>query len=256
LDHLAALDLTDRVALVTGASRGIGRSVSRLLASAGARIAVNYSFRNDAAWSLVEEIRSEGGEAEAFEADLSQPAAALQLVERTVEFFGRLDILVNNAALLRGNVAGGSDLDAWDVLFALNARGAFVATEAAIPHLALTRGSVVFVASTAGQKGSVGHAAYAASKGALLSYAKSLAAELGPRGIRVNCVSPGWVDTEMVDEMLSDPAIRKRIEDSIPLRRIATADDIAGPILFLVSDLSRHVQGEVLNVNGGSVLFG
>ena len=115
---------------------------------------------------------------------------------------------------------------------------------------------IVFVSSTAGQRGEAGHSAYAASKGALISYTKSLASELGPRGIRVNCVAPGWVDTEMSAEPLADPRARRDIEAAIPIGRIASAEDIAGPILFLVSDLARHVQGEVLNVNGGSVLAG
>jgi 3-oxoacyl-[acyl-carrier protein] reductase len=129
-------------------------------------------------------------------------------------------------------------------------------TDAAIPHLEKTGGSIVFVSSTAGQRGEARHSAYAASKGALISYTKSLASELGPRGIRVNCVAPGWVDTDMSAETLADSAARREILAAIPLRRVATADDVAGAILFLVSDLARHVQGEVLNVNGGSVLAG
>jgi 3-oxoacyl-[acyl-carrier protein] reductase len=129
-------------------------------------------------------------------------------------------------------------------------------TDAAIPHLERERGSIVFVSSTAGQRGEARHSAYAASKGALISYTKSLAAELGPRGIRVNCVAPGWVDTEMTARALGDPDARAEIERAIPLGRVATPGDVAGAILFLVSDLARHVQGEILNVNGGSVLAG
>ncbi len=145
---------------------------------------------------------------------------------------------------------------AWDRAFAINTRGAFVVTDAALPHLEKAGGVIVFVSSTAGQRGEAGHSAYAASKGALISYTKSLASELGPRGIRVNCVAPGWVDTDMSAEPLADPRARRDIEAAIPIGRVASAEDIAGPILFLVSDLARHVQGEVLNVNGGSVLAG
>jgi 3-oxoacyl-[acyl-carrier protein] reductase len=138
----------------------------------------------------------------------------------------------------------------------VNVRGVFVATDAAIPHLEKTRGAIVFVSSTAGQRGEARHSAYAASKGAIISYTKSLGTELGPRGIRVNCVAPGWVDTDMSAGSLADPAERRAIESLIPIGRIASADDVAGPILFLVSDLARHLQGEIVNVNGGSVLAG
>ena len=119
-----------------------------------------------------------------------------------------------------------------------------------------SEGRVVFVSSTAGQRGEAEHSAYASTKGALISYTKSLAAELGPRGIRVNCIAPGWVETDLTREALSDPERRRRIEESIPLGHVAQPEEIAGPVLFLVSDLARHVQGEVLNVNGGSVLIG
>jgi len=129
-------------------------------------------------------------------------------------------------------------------------------TDAAVPHLERHGGSIVFVSSTAGQRGEARHSAYAASKGALISYTKSLAAELGPRGIRVNAVAPGWVETDMAAPVLANAAERSAIERTIPIGRIASAADVAGPILFLVSDLARHVQGEILNVNGGSVLAG
>jgi 3-oxoacyl-[acyl-carrier protein] reductase len=135
-------------------------------------------------------------------------------------------------------------------------RGAFVLTDAAIGPIEKEGGSIVFVSSTAGQRGEARHSAYAASKGALISYTKSLAAELGPRGIRVNCVAPGWVDTGMTAEALGDAESRAEIEKSIPLGRVGRPEDVAAAILFLVSDLARHVQGEVLNVNGGSVLVG
>ena len=197
-----------------------------------------------------------GGEAMALAADVSRPDHARQAVRDVVAAWQRLDILVVNAGIWEADEAGGGNVDTWDRTFAVNARGAFLVTDAAVPHLAKEKGSIVFVSSTAGQRGEARHAAYAASKGALISYTKSLAAELGPRGIRVNCVAPGWVATDMTAATLADPASRAEIERSIPLGRVASPEDIAGPILFLVSDLGRHVQGEVLNVNGGSVLAG
>ena len=250
------LDLAPRVALVTGGSRGIGRAVAELLALAGARVAVNYARREGPANALVREIRAAGGEAMAIAGDVSHPEEARQLVRDVVSTWQRLDILVNNAGVWEEDAAGRGDLDTWDNTLAVNVRGAFLVTDAAIPHLEKEGGSIVFVSSTAGQRGEAFHSAYAASKGALISYTKSLAAELGPRGIRVNCIAPGWVETEMTREALSDPEGRRAIEASIPLGRVAAPADVAGPVLFLVSDLARHVQGEVLNVNGGSVMAG
>jgi len=250
------LDLSPRVALVTGASRGIGRAAARTLAAAGARVAINYAHDAKGARAAVEEICAAGGEAAAFEADISDPDAARGLVAAATSAWGRLDILVNNAGVWPENPAGSGDITAWDLAFDVNARGAFLVTDAAIGELEKQKGSIVFISSTAGQRGEARHSAYAASKGALISYTKSLASELGPRGVRVNCVAPGWVDTDMSASALSDPEERRQILATIPLKRVATADDVAGPILFLVSDLARHVQGEILNVNGGSVLVG
>lgn len=253
---MIAIDLSNRVALVTGGSRGIGRAVSELLGRAGARVAVNYVTGQRAAESLVEEIRAGGGEAMALAGDVSDAAEARRLVESAVAAWGRLDILVNNAGVWEEDRAGRGDVAVWDRTLAVNLRGAFLVTDAAVPHLEKTEGGIVFVSSTAGQRGEAQHSAYAATKGGLVSYTKSLAAELGPRGIRVNCVAPGWVETDLTRDALADPDRRRDIEAAIPLGRVAQPPDIAGSVLFLVSDLARHVQGEVLNVNGGSVLIG
>jgi len=250
------LNLAPRTALVTGASRGIGRATAELLAHAGAAVAVNYKRDESAANSLVQGIRAAGGVAMALQADVSDAGEARRLVGDVVSAWQRLDILVNNAGIWEEDVAGEGDVGVWDRTLAINVRGAFLVTDAAIPHLERVGGSLIFVSSTAGQRGEARHSAYAASKGAILAYTKSLAAELGPRGIRVNCVAPGWVETDMSAAALTDQAARREIERVIPLGRVAQPRDIAGPILFLVSDLARHVQGEVLNVNGGSVLCG
>jgi len=250
------IDLSSRTALITGGSRGIGRATADVLARAGARVAINYLRDERAANAAVREIRAAGGEAMALAGDVSEADQARQLVRDVVAAWDRLDILVNNAGIWDEDVAGRGDLAVWDRTYAINQRGAFLVTDAAVPHLERHGGSIVFVSSTAGQRGEARHSAYAASKGALISYTKSLAAELGPRGIRVNAVAPGWVETDMAAPVLANAAERSAIERTIPIGRIASAADVAGPILFLVSDLARHVQGEILNVNGGSVLAG
>jgi 3-oxoacyl-[acyl-carrier protein] reductase len=250
------IDLAGRTALITGGSRGIGRATADLLARAGARVAINYARDEASANGAVREIRAAGGEAMALAGDVSDEAVARQLVRDVVTAWGRLDILVNNAGIWEEDVAGRGDVAVWDRTYAINLRGAYLVTDAAVPHLEKHGGAIVFVSSTAGQRGEARHSAYASSKGALISYTKSLAAELGPRGIRVNAVAPGWVDTDMSRASLDNPKERAEIEKLIPIGRVASAADIAGPILFLVSDLARHLQGEILNVNGGSVLVG
>lgn len=188
--------------------------------------------------------------------DVADPAQARQLVLDVVAAWQRLDILVNNAGIWEEDEAGAGDLETWDRTLGVNLRGAFLVTDAAIPHLQKARGAIVFVSSTAGRRGEARHSAYAASKGALISYTKSLATELGPLGVRVNCVAPGWVETDLTRPTLSEPGRLAEIERSIPLGKVAEPADVAGAVLFLVSDLARHVQGEILNVNGGSVLVG
>jgi len=251
-----SIDLSGKSALVTGASRGIGRATAELLARAGARVAVNYLSDDARAEEFVRGTRAVGGEALALAGDVSRPDEARQLVHDVVAAWGRLDVLVNNAGIWEEDAAGAENLDVWDRTLATNLRGAHVVTDAAIPHVQREGGSIVFVSSTAGQRGEARHSAYAASKGALISYTKSLAVELGPRGVRVNCVAPGWVETAMTAPVLADPASRKEIERTIPLGRVGGPEDVAHTILFLVSDVARYVHGEVLNVNGGSVLIG
>ncbi|MET0620503.1 MAG: SDR family NAD(P)-dependent oxidoreductase [Thermoanaerobaculia bacterium] len=250
------IDLAPRTALITGGSRGIGRATADLFARAGARVALNYVRDEASVNAAVREIRAAGGEAMALAGDVGDAATARQLVRDVVAAWGRLDILVLNAGIWEEDVTGRGDVAVWDRTYAVNVRGAFLVTDAAAPHLEKHGGAIVFVSSTAGQRGEARHSAYAASKGALISYTKSLAAELGPRGIRVNAIAPGWVDTDMSRSSLDNPIARAEIEKSIPIGRVASAADVAGPILFLVSDLARHLQGEIVNVNGGSVLVG
>ncbi len=250
------IDLRGKRAVVTGGSRGIGAAVSRMLAQAGAHVAVAYRSRATEAEALVVELRALGVESFAHSGDLSTRTANESLIQAAVDNFGGVDIFVGNAGVWPPNPEHVENLsvDRWRTTMSSNLDAMFFASRAVVPVLP-TGGRMIFVASTAGQRGEAGHADYAASKGAMISFVKSLAVELGPRDVTVNCVAPGWVDTEAVVLPFAGEG-RSRIEAAIPLRRVASAEDIAGPILFLASPLARHVTGEVLNVNGGSVLCG
>ena len=249
------IDLTGQAALVTGGSRGIGRAAAVLLARAGADVALTYHTRQDDAELVAREIRELGRRALVIGGDLGQPETASRMVNEVSRQLGELDIFVANAGIWPDEELGLSriPLDRWRRTMEANLDSVFYSTRAVL-GIMRPNGRVVLVSSTAGQRGEAFHADYAATKGALISLTKSLAVECAPRLV-VNCVAPGWVDTEM-----SWPAFggdnRERIARTIPLGRIASPDDIAGPILFLCSPLARHITGEVLNVNGGSVLCG
>ena len=249
------IDLTGQAALVTGGSRGIGRATALLLARSGADIALTYHTRGQDAEVTVDEVEALGRRAFAFGGDLADPAVVERIMSEVQRQLGRLDIFVANAGIWPAEEVRLASIttERWHRTVEANLDSVFLSTRAAL-RLMGAGGRVVIVSSTAGQRGEAFHADYAATKGALISLTKSLAVECAP-DLVVNCVAPGWVDTEM-----SLPAFgldnRDRIRRSIPLQRIATAEDIAGPILFLCSDLARHVTGEVLNVNGGSVLCG
>ena len=249
------IDLHGKTALVTGGNRGIGQAVVLRLARAGADVALTYHRRASEAEAVAAEIRQLGRRAYVAGGDLADPAVAEQLTAGVTREFGGLDIFVANAGVWPSEEVplGAISPERWRNTMRANLDSVFISTRAALGILR-PGGRVVIVSSTAGQRGEAFHADYAATKGALISLTKSLAIESAPE-ILVNCVAPGWVDTEM-----SAPAYtndnRERIRRSIPIGQIASADEIAGPILFLCSDLARHVTGEVLNVNGGSVLCG
>jgi 3-oxoacyl-[acyl-carrier protein] reductase len=249
--------LRGRVALVTGGSRGIGRATIERLASMGSHVVVNYSGNEKAAEEAVRAAQERGVEALAIRADVSRLEDAERLVRSVLERFGRLDVLVCNAGIWRGAPVEEMSEELWDRVLETNLKGTWTVCRAAVPQMKRQKfGRIVIVSSTAGQRGETNVSNYAASKGGQISFTKSLATELAAHGITVNAVAPGWVDTEMNTEVFSDVDVRHKIEQSIPLGRIATADEIALPILFLCSDWARHITGEVLNVNGGSVLCG
>lgn len=250
------LGLSGKRALVTGGSRGVGRATALLLARAGADVVIGYRERHDHAAAVVAELEVLGARAACAAADLSTPSGADELFSRAASALGGIDLFVGNAGIWPPDdvpIAAMTD-EQWRTTMDANLTSIFLTVRLAARHVA-DGGRIVFVSSTAGQRGEAFHADYAASKGAMISLTKSVAIELAPRDVTVNCVAPGWIDTEMVARPLAD-AGRPGIERSIPLGRVATAEDVAGPIVFLCSALARHVTGEILNVNGGSVLCG
>ncbi len=255
------ISFQNQVILITGASRGIGAATAIKFAQAGAAaVVINYHTHREAALATAKAVEQAGAAALVWQADVSRSVEARALIDQTLERFQRLDVLVANAGIWPTAERDLTELDQaqWERTMQINLDGCYhVCREAARIFKRQRWGNIITISSTAGQRGEAGHADYAASKGALISFTKSLAVELGPFNVRVNSVAPGWVETDM-----SAPALRgetaqlKRIIEAIPLGRVATAEDIAGPILFLASDLARHITGEILNVNGGSVLCG
>ncbi|HEY2066464.1 MAG TPA: SDR family oxidoreductase [Gemmatimonadaceae bacterium] len=250
------IDLSGKRALVTGGSRGIGAATARLLARAGASVMIGYRSRATDAGRLVAELTSLGVGAAAHASDISTRQGAESLVAATVDELGGLDLFVASAGVWPPVDVPVSQMDdaQWSATIRENVDAIFFTTRAVARAMG-EDGRIVLVSSTAGQRGEAFHADYGASKGAVISFTKSLAVELAPRGITVNSVAPGWVDTEMVAQSMVGDG-RSRIAAGIPLGRVASPDDIAGPIVFLCSALARHITGEILNVNGGSVLCG
>ncbi|HEX4683305.1 MAG TPA: SDR family oxidoreductase [Gemmatimonadaceae bacterium] len=251
------IGLKGKRALVTGGSRGIGAAVTELLAEQGVHVAIGYRSRSADADRLVASLRQEHGvTAFAHAADISTMHGADDLVARAADALGGLDFFVGNAGVWQcDDVPLGEMTDGqWRRTMAENVDSIFYTTRAVVRRIS-DNGRIVLVSSTAGQRGEALHADYAASKGATISFVKSLAPELGKRGVTVNSVAPGWVDTEMCAPVFADGG-RDRIAAGIPVGRIAAPRDIAGPIVFLCSELARHITGEIVNVNGGSVLCG
>ncbi len=248
--------LTGKRAIVTGGSRGVGRATAELLVRSGARVMIAYRSRRDAAEAVVGELRELGGEVEAFQGDLVEEAVARDLFRHTTEAFGGVDLFVGNHGIWPPDPVPLAEMstEQWLRTQRINVESLFYTVREAA-RVIDDGGRIVLVTSTAAQRGEAFHGDYAASKGAIVSLVKGLSGELAPRGVTVNSVAPGWIDTEMAAPALQGEARREAMA-GIPLGRIATAADVAGPIVFLCSPLARHITGEIMNVNGGAVLPG
>lgn len=250
------IDLSGRNALVTGGARGIGAATALLLAECGADVAVGYRARASEAGAVVDAIRALGRRAVAIAADVSTCDGAQSLVSGARAALGAVDLFVGNAGIWPPHDVALVEMsdEQWAATQRANVDSMFYTTRAVLRGMG-EGGRVVLVSSTAGQRGEAFHADYGASKGAMISFVKSVAVEVARRGITVNAVAPGWVDTEAVALPFAGGG-RERFADAIPVGRVASPRDIAAPIAFLCSPLARHITGEILNVNGGSVLCG
>jgi 3-oxoacyl-[acyl-carrier protein] reductase len=265
-----SLTIDGKVALITGGSRGIGAETVRLFVAAGARVVFSYRQAKEQAHALMTEC---GGPTRCvgIEQELSTPKEGWGLVNAAVKAFGRLDVLVANHGVWPSEDVPIELMteDQWRRTLSVNLDSVFGLVQAAVTQMELqgpspleadgtenSKGHIVLISSTAGQRGEANHADYAVTKGALISLTKSLSSELAPRGIRVNCVAPGWVATEMSASTLDDPELGSKIASGIPVGRAASAREIAGPVLFLCTPLAGFISGEILNVNGGAVLVG
>lgn len=242
--------LTGRVALVTGGSRGIGRAICVALADAGAAVAVNYQGSEKAAREVAREIAESGGAAEIFQADVSEREAVQRMKKEILPRFGQVDILVNNAGITRDRAFVRMDEEAWASVLSVNLNGVFHCTKAFLDGMLERRyGRIVHISSIVGQIGNYGQANYAAAKAALFGFTKTLAKELATRGVTVNAVAPGFIETEMVAAVPEE--IRKKVLTQIPMSRFGTAEEVAKAVAFLVSDDASYITGQTLNVNGG-----
>jgi 3-oxoacyl-[acyl-carrier protein] reductase len=254
--ELPSMLFKDKVAIVTGSSRGVGRATALRLAEGGCNLVINYLSNAAEAAKTVAECVDRGVAAVAVQGDASSEDDARRIVEEAVAKFGRLDYLVLNAGIWKGSPISEMTEERWNEVMDTNLKSAWAMSKYCVPEMRKQeKGAIVLVSSTAGQRGEANYSNYAASKGGQISFTKSLSTELAPN-IRVNCVAPGWIDTAMVRPVFEDKEYLERVLSGIPLHRMASTDDVALSICFLLSDWSRHITGEVLNINGGAVLPG
>lgn len=247
------MDLTGKVAVVTGASRGIGREIAIKLAEAGANIFFNYNGSPDAAKETAAKITEIGVEVEAMKANIADSEEVTALFKHAVERFGRIDILVNNAGITRDNLLMRMKENEWDDVIATNLKGTFLTTKAVSRTMMKQRyGKIINIASVVGLIGNAGQANYVASKAGVIGLTKTSARELAARGINVNAVAPGFITTEMTDEL--DEQTKEMMLSQIPLGKYGTTDDVANAVLFLASDASAYITGQTIAIDGGMVM--
>lgn len=245
--------LENKVALVTGGSRGIGRAIAVEFARAGARVAFTYRQANAEAQKVVDDIQGRGNDAVAFQSEASVHAQAKEIVEKVLTQFGRLDILVNNVGTTRDGLLMRMSEEDWDAVISINLKSVFNFAKAACrPMMSQRSGKIINMTSVAGLVGNAGQSNYAASKAGIIGFTKSLAKELGSRNIQVNAVAPGLVETDLTSKLSADQ--KKALMEDVPLKRPATPEEIAAVVLFLSSPSSDYITGQVITVDGGMIL--
>ena len=251
------IDLSGKTAVITGGSRGIGAASAIMFAEAGADVAINYHRNNKAANRVKSSVEKLGRRCFVAKGNFAISDDVQRFISGVIDQFGKIDILVNNHGIWNDGPITEMTEETWDEMMNVNLKSYYLLCRTVIKSMRKHNGGkIINISSTAGQRGEAFHSHYAATKGAIISFTKSLAVELADDNILVNCVAPGWVDTDMNDGIFADPIVKKQIIEGIPLKRMPPSEDIAGPILFLASDLARHITGEVINVNGGAVLCG
>lgn len=250
------IKLEDKNVLVTGGSRGIGKACVETFLNSGANVAFTYNSSSDVAKTL-EEKYSKEAKTKSYKVNLSDIKEIENMVNNVMKDFNGIDILVNNAGIWKEAAVDKMTIDEWNEMISVNLTSVYLITKMLVPKMKEKKfGRIINITSTAGQRGEAYHSHYAASKGAVISFTKSLAGELGEFNITVNSVAPGWVLTDMTTDSLKDKKTYEKVVSDILLHKVAQPEEIAGPVLFLASDLASHITGEILNVNGGSVLCG
>lgn len=251
------INLSSQVALITGGSRGIGAATATMLAKAGADVAIVYRENYKSAVKVIRSIEQNGRSGFALRGNIVNYTDCRNIAIKVIKNFGRIDILVNNAGVWEYGEIGKMTEKDWKKTIDINLTGTFNMCNIIVPIMKRQKyGRIINISSTAGQRGESFHSHYAASKGGIIAFTKSLGPELIKDGIWVNCVAPGWVDTDMVAAEIKNPSTKKEISQSIPRGKVGKPEEIAGPIVFLASSLADHIVGEILNVNGGSTLCG
>jgi len=250
------ISLQNKNVLVTGGSRGIGKACVELFLKAGANVAFTFQSAKNKADKLIADYNG-SSKLKQYKLNLEDTADIEKVIGLVIHDFGNIDVLVNNAGIWKEAAIDQMTIDQWNETININLTSTYLITMLIVPVMKKNKfGRIINIASTAGQRGEAFHSHYAASKGGMISLTKSLASELGQNNITVNCVAPGWVVTDMTTDSLGDAEIYKKVLGDIPLNKIAQPEEIAGPVLFLASNLASHITGEILNVNGGSVLCG